>query len=341
MTTPALALAGATRRNGFILEVDLTMAVGETIAILGPNGAGKTTLLRLVAGLERLESGSLRLAGRTVDDGASAAAPHQRPIGWVPQDRLVFDHLTVAANVGFSPRATPERTAALTDALDLTSLVNRPVGECSGGQAQRVVVARALAADPTVLLLDEPSAALDVESRHLIHRALVADGKPATLLVTHDPVEAATLADRIVILEDGRVTQEGTPAEIRVRPDTRYAASLAGLNFVDAYARGTMATTDAGTGVVLAEPTAGPVHVVIPPSAVALHTTRPEGSPRNVWQATVTELRPAFDRVRVALDGPLPLVAEVTPDAVDRLGLRPGSSVWAAVKATEVTAHAA
>ena len=341
MTTPALALAGATRRNSFILEVDLTMAVGETIAILGPNGAGKTTLLRLVAGLERLESGSLRLAGRTVDDGASAAAPHRRPIGWVPQDRLVFDHLTVAANVGFSPRATPERTAALTDALDLTGLVNRPVGECSGGQAQRVAVARALAADPTVLLLDEPSAALDVESRHLIHRALAADGKPATLLVTHDPVEAATLADRIVILEDGRVTQEGTPAEIRVRPDTRYAASLTGLNFVDAYARGTTATTDTGTGVVLAEPTTGPVHVVIPPSAVALHTTRPEGSPRNVWQATVTELRPAFDRVRVALDGPLPLVAEVTPDAVDRLGLRPGSSVWAAVKATEVTAHAA
>ena len=341
MTTPALVLAGATRRNSFILEVDLTMAVGETIAILGPNGAGKTTLLRLVAGLERLESGSLRLAGCTVDDGTSAAAPHRRSIGWVPQERLVFDHLTVAANVGFSPRATSDRTAALTNALDLTSLVDRPVGECSGGQAQRVAVARALAANPAVLLLDEPSAALDVESRHLIHRALVADGKPATLLVTHDPVEAATLADRIVILEDGRVTQEGTPAEIRVRPDTLYAASLAGLNFVDAHARGTMATTDAGTGVVLAEPAAGPVHVVIPPSAVALHTTRPEGSPRNVWQATVTELRPAFDRVRVALDGPLPLVAEVTPDAVDRLGLRPGSSVWAAVKATEVTAHAA
>ena len=341
MTTPALALAGATRRNGFILEVALTMAVGETIAILGPNGAGKTTLLRLVAGLERLESGSLRLAGRTVDDGMSAVAPHRRPIGWVPQDRLMFDHLTVAANVGFSPRATPERTAALIDALDLTGLADRPVGECSGGQAQRVAVARALAADPAVLLLDEPSAALDVESRHLIHRALVADTKPATLLVTHDPVEAATLADRIVIIEDGRVTQEGTPVEIRVRPDTRYAASLAGLNFVDAHARGTMATTAAGTGVVLAEPAAGPVHVVIPPSAVALHTTRPEGSPRNVWQATVTELRPAFDRVRVALDGPLPLVAEVTPDAVDRLGLRPGRSVWAAVKATEVTAHAA
>ncbi len=341
MTTPALALAGATRRNGFILEVALTMAVGETIAILGPNGAGKTTLLRLVAGLERLESGSLRLAGRTVDDGVSVAAPHRRPIGWVPQDRLVFDHLTVAANVGFSPRATPERTAALIDALDLTGLADRPVGVCSGGQAQRVAVARALAADPAVLLLDEPSAALDVESRHLIHRALVADTKPATLLVTHDPVEAATLADRIVIIEDGRVTQEGTPVEIRVRPDTRYAASLAGLNFVDAHARGTMSTTAAGTGVVLAEPAAGPVHVVIPPSAVALHTTRPEGSPRNVWQATVTELRPAFDRVRVALDGPLPLVAEVTPDAVDRLGLRPGRSVWAAVKATEVTAHAA
>ncbi|MEE2768605.1 MAG: ABC transporter ATP-binding protein [Actinomycetota bacterium] len=341
MTTRSLALSGTTRRNGFILGMNLELTAGETIAVLGPNGAGKTTLLRLVAGLERLDDGTLEIAGLIVDDSTSFKAPHQRPIGWVPQDRLVFDHLTVSANVGFSPRATPERVTTLLAALDLGELANRSAGECSGGQAQRIAVARALAADPTLLLLDEPSAALDVESRHLIHQALAADGRPAALLVTHDPVEAATLADRIVILEDGRVTQEGTPAEIRSQPDTRYAASLAGLNFVDAYARGTTATTDAGAGVVLAEPAVGPVHVVIPPSAVALHTTRPGGSPRNVWQATVAELSPAFDRVRVALDGPLPLVAEITRDAVDRLGLRPGSRVWAAVKATEVTAHTA
>ena len=221
MTTPALALAGATRRNGFILEVALTMAVGETIAILGPNGAGKTTLLRLVAGLERLESGSLRLAGRTVDDGVSVAAPHRRPIGWVPQDRLVFDHLTVAANVGFSPRATPERTAALTDALDLTGLVDRPVGECSGGQAQRVAVARALAADPTVLLLDEPTTGLhlaDVEALMTLLQRLGDLGN--TVVVVEHHLDVVKLADHVIDLgpeggdRGGEIMAEGAPEQV-------------------------------------------------------------------------------------------------------------------------------
>ena len=198
----------------------LVVAPGELVALVGPNGAGKSTLLRLVAGLVGLDprpaeraSGRLMLSGRVVDDGTASGfvPPSARRVGWVPQDRLLFDHLTVAANVEFSPRATPDRVGFLLDALDLAHLADRRPGECSGGQAQRVAVARALAAEPDVLLLDEPSTALDAGSRQRIH-ALLADRdgapqatrRPAILLVTHDPAEAAGLADRVVELASGR-----------------------------------------------------------------------------------------------------------------------------------------
>ncbi|MBC8365008.1 MAG: ABC transporter ATP-binding protein [Actinobacteria bacterium] len=338
-----LSLAGATHIGDLPLNIDLNIETGETVAVLGPNGAGKTSLLRLIAGLLPLDTGTLTIDGTTVDDPANGAClpPHLRRLGWVPQDRLLFPHLTVAANVGFGPRADTGRVDYLLDALDLTALANRRPDECSGGQAQRVALARALATDPVVLLLDEPSAALDVDSRHLINGVLATADAPATLLVTHDPVEAATLADRLIILEDGTITQAGSPAGVRSRPRTRYAASLAGLNLLDAEADGTEAVTGTGARVVLAEPANGPVHLVVPPASVALHATRPEGSPRNVWQATVADLQPAFERVRVVLDGPLPVVAEVTPSSVERLGLTVGSAVWAAVKATEVACHPA
>ena len=316
----ALSLAGSTRVGDLALGVDLEVEPGETVAVLGPNGAGKTSLLRLFAGLLALDSGTLAIDGATVDDPGTGTflPPHIRRVGWVPQDRLLFPHLTVAANVGFGPGTDSDRVTGLLDALDLTGIADRRPDECSGGQAQRVALARALASDPVVLLLDEPSTALDVESRHLINGVLAADNAPATLLVTHDPVEAATLADRLVILEAGAVTQAGSPAEVRSRPRTRYAASLVGLNLLEATASGAMAVTTLGTRVVLAEAADGPVHLVVPPTAVALHRSAPDGSPRNVWQAGVTDLQPAFERIRVVLDGPLPVVAEVTPAAVFR-----------------------
>ncbi|MDP6492005.1 MAG: ABC transporter ATP-binding protein [Acidimicrobiales bacterium] len=338
----ALSLAGMTRMGDLRLDVDLVVEPDETVAVLGPNGAGKTSLLRLLAGLLSLDSGALAIGGATVDEPGTGAflPPHLRRVGWVPQDRLLFPHLTVAGNVGFGPGVDADRVAGLLDALGLTGLAYRRPDECSGGQAQRVALARALATDPVVLLLDEPSAALDVESRHLINGVLTAAEAPATLLVTHDPVEAATLADRLIVLENGAVSQAGSPREVRSRPKTRYVASLAGLNLLEATASGTVAVTALGTRVVLAEPAEGPVHLVVPPTAVALHRSAPDGSPRNVWQAGVTDLQPAFERIRVVLDGPLPVVAEVTPAAVEELGLRVGSEVWAAVKATEVACHA-
>lgn len=339
----AIRLAGSTVSGDLQLDVELSVEPDEVVALLGPNGAGKTSLLRCLTGLLRLTDGRLDLAGRETDipDRGVFVEPHRRSIGWVPQERLLFPHLTVEQNVGFSPRAGPERVERLLEKLCITELADRKPGSCSGGQAQRVALARAIAAEPAVLLLDEPSTALDIDSRRLIDSLIEDRDGRATLLVTHDPVEAATMADRIVILENGRVTHSGSPAEVRTRPLTRYAASLAGLNTIPATAAGSSATTTDGVVVVLGEPSSGPVHLVVPPVAVALHRTTPDGSPRNVWEATVAELQPAFDRVRVVLDGPLPIVAEVTPAAVDALGLVPGAGVWAAVKATEITVHPA
>ncbi len=339
----AIHLAGTARAGDLELDVELSVATGETVALLGPNGAGKTSLLRVLTGLLPLAGGHLDLSGRATDAPGQGVfvESHRRSIGWVPQDRLLFPHLTVRQNVGFSPHSTPELVEHLIGSLDLTSLADKLPTACSGGQAQRVAVARALAAEPQVLLLDEPSTALDIDSQHLIADLLRGGDERATLLVTHDPVEAATTADRIVILENGHVTHSGSPVEVRTRPRTRYAASLAGLNTIAAVATGRTATTADGTIVVLGEPATGPVHLVVPPVAVALHHSVPDGSPRNVWEATVTELQPAFDRVRVVLDGPLPIVAEVTPAAVDVLGLVPGAGIWAAVKATEITVHPA
>ena len=209
----AVDLEGHLVRGDLHLELTLTVAPGEIVAVVGSNAAGKTTLLRLLAGLERLDDGLLRLNGFTVDDATDPGhvASHDRCVGWVPQDRLLFPHLSVAANVGFSPGATPERVDHLLDALDLRSIADRRPSECSGGQAQRVAVARALAGSPSLLLLDEPSTALDTESRRRIHGLLGAADRPATLLVTHDPVEAAGIADRIIELDAGRIVAAGTP----------------------------------------------------------------------------------------------------------------------------------
>ena len=213
-TPPAVDLAGYATVGDLTLDLRLKVEPGELVAVVGPNGAGKSTLLRLLAGLVRLNAGTLALGGRTVDNGTTRGfvPPHLRRVGWVPQDRLLFDHLTVAANVGFSPQATNDRVTTLLAALDLKALANRHPDECSGGQAQRVAVARALAAEPDVLLLDEPSAALDAGSRQRIHALLADPGpggrqRPTILLVTHDPAEATGLADRVVELSSGRIAE--------------------------------------------------------------------------------------------------------------------------------------
>ncbi|MCU1377655.1 MAG: transporter ATP-binding protein [Acidimicrobiales bacterium] len=319
--------------GGFRLDVELTAAAGEVVAVLGPNGAGKTTLLRALAGL--VEGGRLTLDGVVLD----RLPPEKRPIGVVFQDYLLFPHLSVRDNVAFG--ATRHAADQWLARVGLADRGGARPAELSGGQAQRVALARALATDPTLLLLDEPLAALDVRTRSEIRRDLrhhLSDFPGVTLLVTHDPVDAFALADRIVVLEGGRVTQSGPPADVAARPRSDYVAELVGTNLVRGVAHQGVVSTSGGT-LVAATTVEGPVLAVVPPGAVALHRTHPEGSPRNVWEGRIAALDRLVDRVHVRVEGPIPLVAAVVPAAVEDLALRVDDSIWVAVKATEIEVY--
>lgn len=338
------------RRGSFTLDLDLSIDAGTTAALLGPNGSGKSTTVDALAGIVPLDDGCLQLGDRVLDDpGSGVFVPtEERRVGVVFQRYLLFDHLDVLDNVAFGPavsgrkrsdaRAVAERWI---DALDLTDLVQRRPAQLSGGQAQRVALARALASEPDLLLLDEPLAALDVETRTQLRRTLAEhldDHRGPRLLITHEPTDAFLLADRIHVLESGRITQSGTPDDVRRRPATTYVAALAGLNLLIGHAdRGVLTLDDHDFVLRSADAhTSGPVLITVHPRAIALHDVEPHGSPRNTWRTTIAELEPLGEVTRVTLAGPLPLSADITPEAATSLGLVPGSAVWASVKATEV-----
>ncbi|RDI48295.1 sulfate/molybdate ABC transporter ATP-binding protein [Nocardia mexicana] len=244
------------------LEVELSVGPGEVLAVLGPNGAGKSTLLEAVAGLVRPDDGWIRLDGRelTVTAKGVAAPPHRREVSLLAQDPLLFPHLSAVANVAFGPRSRGMRPGAAREvardwlaAVDAAELGERRPGELSGGQAQRVALARALAVEPRVVLLDEPMAALDVTAapamRSLLRRVLRADirktVRTSTILITHDIVDALTLADRVVVLESGRIVEQGPVAAVLSRPRSAFAARIAGVNLMV----GTAVADENGTGV--------------------------------------------------------------------------------------------
>ncbi|MGQ0617380.1 MAG: sulfate/molybdate ABC transporter ATP-binding protein [Acidimicrobiia bacterium] len=335
------------------LDIELTAAAGETVALLGPNGAGKTTVLRAIAGLQPLDEGRIELDGMVLDQpGTGAFVPTtERPIGFVFQDYLLFPRLSAVDNVAFGLRCRGRTRADARsearrwlDRFDLAAHADARPRALSGGQAQRVALARALATDPRLLLLDEPLAALDASTRMRVRTELrrhLATFSGGRLLVTHDPVDALVLADRLVIVEDGHITQTGTPADVTARPASRYVAELVGINLLHGTACGDRAVR-LGSGAVLtvAAPLPGPdVAVAVRPQAIALHRQQPEGSPRNSWPAVVGDLEADRDRVRVTLTGPVAVTAEVTPAAVAELDLAPGAAVWATVKAVDLTVY--
>jgi molybdate transport system ATP-binding protein len=337
----------------FQLDIALDVGDGEVVALLGPNGAGKTTALRVIAGLQPLDNGRIELDGTVLDDPAADVfvPTAERPIGVVFQDYLLFPRLSALDNVAFGLRArghdkasARNRAREWLERFALVQHANAKPRTLSGGQAQRVALARALATDPRLLLLDEPLAALDAGTRLQVRTELrrhLATFNGARLLVTHDPVDALVLADRLVIVEKGHVTQTGTPAAVTARPASRYVAQLVGINLLHGTATGEHTVRlDSGAELTVADPLPGPdIALAIRPQAIALHRHQPDGSPRNTWAAAITDLEADHDRVRVTLTGPVVATAEITPAAVAELDLAPGVSVWATVKAVDLTAY--
>ena len=335
------------------LSASLEVDAGEVVAVLGPNGAGKTTLLRALAGLVPVRTGRVVLDGDVLEDTATGRCvpPERRRLGVVFQDYVLFPHLDVRENVAFglrcqgAPRhqahAEAERWLAR---LGLTAHARTRPGRLSGGQQQKVALARALAARPRMILLDEPLSALDVAARAELRRELgdvLRSFAGVRLVVTHDPLEARALADRFVILEHGRVVQTGTPAEVTARPRSAYVARLVGVNLLRGRGEGDLVRLPDGGALVAPGAGFGDVLAVIHPSAVALHREHPHGTPRNVWRGVVEGVELYENRVRVRIGGPRALVAEVTPAAVSDLGLDRGGEVWVSVKATEIETYPA
>jgi molybdate transport system ATP-binding protein len=343
------------QRDDFTLEAAFAAESGQTVAVLGPNGSGKSTLVAAIAGLAGIRRGRVTLGEQVLDDATSALPPERRPIGVMFQDLLLFPHLSAIANVAFPLRSrgvakaeAHRRAAELLDRFELNARAHARPGALSGGEAQRVALARALVAEPELLLLDEPTSSLDVGARARF-RSLLAETLRSfggvRILITHDPVEAMTLADRLVLLEGGRVSQVGGPEDFRRAPRTPYAAEVVGVNLFD----GRLEPIETGAGqlvtaageLTVAWPAGrvgaiDDVRAILRPADVSLHVTRPEGSARNVFRGRIAEVAVEGERARVRLATRPPVVAEITLGSVRRLGLREGEEVWASFKAVEV-----
>lgn len=346
--------------TGRDIDFDLDIADGEVIAVLGPNGAGKSTLLNLIAGLVEPDTGRIVLGTDVVTDTDTGARvpPHARGVASLTQDALLFPHLDAEANVGFAPRSRgvgrrDARTIARRwlAAVDASDLAHRRPAQLSGGQAQRIAIARALAAEPRVLLLDEPMAALDIDTAPGLRRLLrivLREQRRTAVLVTHDMLDALAVADTVVVVESGRIVERGATADVLTSPRSAFAAKIAGVNLLSGRSRGagTLITHWGTTVFGHGEGTAsGDAVAVFAPSSVAVHLEPPRASPRNIFQVTIAAMdaQGAHIRVRGAPnpDGSPGPAADVTPAAVTELGLDPGRVVYFVVKSQEVAIHSA
>ncbi|MCP3422868.1 sulfate/molybdate ABC transporter ATP-binding protein [Nocardioides pinisoli] len=306
------------------VEAAFTAEPGEVLAVIGPNGAGKSSLLHAVAGLVDVD-GSARLG----DADLLTLPVRERRVGLVFQGQLLFPHLSALDNVAFGLRARGEpRAAAEAVARDwlerfgIAELAARKPRELSGGQAQRVAIARALATEPDVLLLDEPFTGLDVSVQMALRIELgrhLRDFPGIALLVTHDAIDALTLADRVLVLDDGQVVQVGRPADVAAEPRTSHVARLVGLNLV----------------------ADGDELMAFTPDAVVVSLHEPEGSTRLRWHGPIATLAPHGDAVRLLVHASPDLLADLTPAAATELELAPGREVWLSAKATAVSRYAA
>ena len=356
----ALEVRAVLRQRDF--DVEFRVEAGEVLAVLGPNGAGKSTALHVISGLVRPDVGVVRLGQRVLTDTAAGVAvpTYDRRVGLLLQDPLLFPHLSAAANVAFAPRSRRRGRAAARDAalrwlreVDAERFADRKPRQLSGGQAQRVAIARALAGEPDVMLLDEPMAGLDVAAaadiRVVLRRVLASEGR-AAVLVTHDLLDVLTLADRVLVIEGGRVSEAGSVSDVLAAPRSAFGARIAGVNLVNGVveADGVLRSNvgERWHGVAAEDVKIGqPAVAVFTPAAVAVFPDPPQGSPRNVFARTVAELDTRGTAIRVRAqaqaDGAPGVAADVTPEAAADLRLTPGARFWFAVKAQEVAIHGA
>ncbi len=361
-TAPAdLHAQVALRQGDFHLDVAVDVPAGLVLAVVGPNGSGKSTLLHVIAGLLRPERGTVTLGERSLTDASAGTLlpPRDRRVGLLSQDPALFPHLSALENVAFGPRSTGqrprparERAQHWLEQVGMSAHARHRPGRLSGGQQQRVAIARALAAEPDVLLLDEPLAALDVQTapqvRQLLAEQVRASGT-TTVIVSHDVLDAVVLADRIAVLHEGRVAEQGPVADVLGAPRTPFAATLAGVNLLpgellaDRRVRtslGEWQLADPGADGSPARMGRGQACVLrIRPSAVEIHAERP-GEP-NVARTTVRWVEPADGGVRLRLSGSPELVADVPAARVDPAWLRAGAQVWLRVDPRDIRAGAA
>lgn len=341
--------------NFDLREISLEVPKGGYALIIGPTGSGKTTLLEAVAGHARLRAGRVFMH----EDDVTDLPPERRGLGFVYQQYHLFPHLSVRDNIGYGlgrGRGSPNgsspnaRIAELADMLAITPLLARPVRGLSGGEQQRVALARALAPRPSILLLDEPFAAVDPATRQVLRRELrelhEREGI-TTLQVTHDFDEALRLGDLVAVLSEGRIAQSGTPEEVFRYPNSAFVARFVGTGNVIA---GVVDRTDPGSAPgpfrgrfrgdhlvldVVAE-REGPIHAVIRPEDIVLSLAPHPDSARNHMNGRVLRLERVGPVTLVHLDVGRPLIASVTTASASELGLQAGLSVMVAFKATAI-----
>jgi molybdate transport system ATP-binding protein len=342
----------------FELEIGFEVRPAETLVIIGPSGCGKTTTLNLIAGLMEPDEGRIALGEQVLWEGETGQAVpvEKRHVGYVFQDFALFPHMTVAENVAYGLRARrrpkEEIGPKVTEALRLAGIEHmaemRP-GGLSGGERQRVALARAIACDAEILLLDEPLGSLDAQTRNQVRgelKWLLGVVGRIAILVTHDYVDALTFGDRICVMERGRVLQVGEREELLRHPKSRFVAELTGVNFfegtISSVREGGLAQISVGDTWLYAaseREEMGDTLVAFFPSDVAVSRERPATSAKNVFRSGVQEITHMGDKVRLALNGTLPMCAEVTSSSLEELGVSEGDSVYASVKATAIKTY--
>ncbi|TAM66044.1 MAG: ATP-binding cassette domain-containing protein [Microbacteriaceae bacterium] len=356
---PALQAELVVTRGAFTLDVELMVGDGETVALLGPNGAGKSTLLAALSGLIVPASGTVTVAGRTVTRRTTSARivavpPERRRIGLLSQEPLLFPHLNALENVAFGRRAQGmPRQEALRDAAEWLSAVDlaefgaRKPAALSGGQQQRVAIARALAARPDVLLLDEPLAALDVQTAAHVRRLLaerLREAGTTTIIVTHDVLDAIALADRCAILQEGHIIDDGPMSRVLAHPKNQFIAALVGVNLLTGVSDGAGGVRRLNGNVVRGQFVAGErvpaghaVSAVFAPSAIRVRALSEAGSRPNQFIVTVGALEPAAGGIRVRLVEEPDLIVELPPAAAIDLQLQPGVQLSAWIEPAAVS----